>query len=341
MTKRLFTYRQRKRIIVGLTVLLMIFLSIAAGLFFSLLTGCTRTTVLVEPLPLSEGYITIRPKQDDHVLPAVQYHFYNYNEAVPYRVFDSDAQGNFKGVLPAGHYRVLATNTSASGVVFRGMDDHRTAIVYDTTLRGTSRGGRSCSGSTTATRVIGAEPVYSLIMTDLEVLPEDTAHHTPLPVRLTRTMSVAFTLTGELANQVTGIKGSMQGIYPSIFLFTGSTPYEDVVRSLGIWMDFTTTTHPEDSHLWQAEFHLFGLCDPRNGEAYRNILQLSLEMADGDYPFEIDLTNHLSDVLVQTGGVLPLELPLEVKLEWKELEVISNITPWKRDGDTEIPIPVG
>lgn len=333
MSRRLLTYYQRQRLIIGLTVLLTIFLAIGFGLLINLLAGCTKTAVYVQTAG-SEGYVIIRPEPDKYTLPAMQYYFYNHDASIAYRLADSDAQGNFRGLLPEGNYRVLATNTSASGIAFGQMDSHLTATANDNTLRDNSR---TVPGS----RAVGASLVYSLILNDLNVLADDTVYYSPVPVRLTRIVTVSLALRGDLALQVTGINGSLQGIYPSIYLFTGFTPEADVVRSPDIWMDFTTATSTQHANTWQATLHLFGLCNPNYGSVYRNILKLSLAMPTGEYPFEIDLTGHLSGIMEQTGGLLPSDLPLEITLEWEELEVKSNITPWHRDGDTEIPVPVG
>lgn len=323
------TRRVCRFVIAGLQVLLSLLLALIIAMLF-LLAGCTRTTIIEQP---TEGTVVIRPDMSTYTLPPMNYHFYPMDGTGSPLVYSCDGQGNFKGTLPTGFYQVIGVNKEVNGAVFREMNQYQTAKVYDTTLN-----GYTFPFSTRADDFFGSDKIYRVILRDIEVGKEDTVRFAPLPIRVTHVIMVSFTVVGELATQVNGIAGSMQGVYPSALLFDGKTPQEDIQQSPEIRREFTTA---RNGNIYWARLHLLGLSDPLHGRVYNNVLQLSLDIGGTSQPFEIDLTEHLSDIFEQTDGKLPLNIPFEITLEWKEIEVKSNIKPWEDYGETEIPVPIG
>lgn len=306
-------------------------ISILAYCHIGILASCTRADIQHRPQPTAEGYVQIHPTLPEQTLPPLSYYFYNTDGETAYIFSTCDGKGNFDGMLPIGNYRVIATNTNATGAEFRNMDSHETATVHATNLTATTR-------STVPTRMESAalEKVYNIVLETLTVTARETIYHNPTPVPLTRTVTLNFTLDEMLSRKVTRLWGALPGVYPSVHLYTCCTTEEEMARSPDVQMEYVATQ--SNNHTWEITLQVFGLCNPNDVEGYRSIMPVFVQMNDEAETIAVDLTQEVSDVLAQYGGSLPASTPivLTIALQWDGICVTASVKPWRQGGMSEI-----
>ena len=293
--------------------------------------SCTQADIQYRDL--KRGLVIIRPD-----IPAEgtsfthMYHFYPADGSAPITA-PCDGQGNFSGLLPAGTYQVIGANTNASGAEFRGMDSYETGTAHATCLKGLTR-----RLPPTLSGVVDAPSLYQIertVLTNLVVAGNDTIERDPVPAYLTHNVKFTFYLDEHLTPLVSHIAGTLRGVYPSVNLYYQRTLDDAIALSPDISLDFTP--HEEPDH-WAASLSLFGICDPKYGEAYRNILSIILTLPDEEAHIRIDLTNELSKIIVENDGHIPIEIPLEFELNWTGIEVVGIVKPWKDGGEGQEPV---
>lgn len=316
-----------------------------------LMVSCTEVGVIRCPQePESGGYVQIYPDQETYSLPALAYYFYDMNDPTICLTYPCDGKGNFEGRIPAGTYRVIAVNPEVANVKFTGMDGYATAMATATKLApGTQldavkagQGTRTSQAMTFSGSVaewgealVGPGDVYLVNLGDFEVSESDITCHNPIPQLLTRRVRVRFLLGANLLQQVSGIEGSLCGVYPSVRLFGGEPCLDGVVDISTSTVSFEAAYQQE----WFALVNVFGLCDPVYGETYTSTLDLTLTFEDGRKASgQVDLTNQLSDVIGQTEGVIPVTLSLELEIEVDKAEITVNIRPWESGGYIDIEL---
>lgn len=276
-----------------------------------------------EPPVITEGNVTITPQTGEGVLPALQYRFYNTDGKTACKVLSCDGKGNFSGKLPLGGYRVIAANTSASGVVFKDMDSHTGASVHLSPVVD-SRAG--------LTIVSQPGKVYTVMVDNVSIAEADNGTHKPVAVSLTKTIEITFTLLNGLGTDVTGIKGVLQGVYPSVSLFT-NTPVSSVEGCANVAVGFESTGADTQR---KATITLFGICDPKGGVAYTNILSLTLTMTNGETEeLGVDLTTILSDAISGNQNLIPDHLQIPVQLSRTSIGLGATVGNWVVGGESE------
>lgn len=309
-----------------------------------LLASCTKADIHQRPEKADVGYVEIHPK-DAHTLPAAEYYFYNVsNPQAEHIVRAGNEEGNFEGVLPVGTYHVLAVNTGASGARFQGMEHYSTATVYDTYLNGYNPTTRTGATSRADNDFLGCESIYSTILEDIEVNAKDSLRHTPTPRKLTYTVTLnfKFIFVGETQGEISAFSGALYGIYPSVQLFDGTTTYADLQQCPRVHAGFVAEQTAGGNGLnWQVNLNLFGLYKAKNGEEHTNNMDLTVTINGKEYTFTVDLTENITNILEYTGGVIPLDIPLEVELSYnQDLSVTANVKPWVPSGSGTGNVPV-
>jgi len=293
-----------------------------------LLTACTEAAIyypentVEPPANGTEGYVRIYPDNSVHTGCALTYHFYNTNTDIEYIVSACDGVGNFEGMLPIGTYRVIATNTDALNVTFSGMQGHTTAAVTATV-------------QPTRSSTLLAQPsdIYSSTIGDLTVSPSDTVRYDPVPVLLTRTLNLVFTLMDGLEVSMESLSGTLYGVYPSVYLYSREPLLEGIDPASQAIIFEAYTTGKESL----ANLRLFGLYDPAYGETYTSVMELVLVTSDGiHHTFSVDLTETLSEIIAEYGYELPIELSLPITIRQTEIGISAGVSDWFPGGDTEI-----
>lgn len=222
--------------------------------------------------------------------------------------------------LPAGDYRVLAYNADATGVRFAEMDDYAMAVVELIPVA-TRSGGYV---------VVGEPPeVYVAAMPEELVIVAGGQTESNAAVRkLMRTL--VFNFSSESNLSLDKLESTLCGVYPSVLLSTG----EPTQRAL--------QAAPEVAVCFGADFRSVtkatgtvrvpGLLDPQNGTVYDNVLNLKLDTPEGGhYTSAVNLNGALTQILADNGGVLPVEVPIEmsIRLERTAVGLSAAVEGWK------------
>jgi hypothetical protein len=279
--------------------------------------ACTRADVVYIESP--KGRVEIYPTSE-HILPVVQYHFYNTDGKTEYFQLDSDNNGNFEGTLLTGTYRVIATNTSASHVLFDEMDSYETAIV---------KAGLSPNTSADYTMLLQPDSVYSVIVENLVVTEGDTVRQEPVPVLLTKHLELVFTMQDGLDTKVVSMTGVLPGIYPAVRLYTRAGAGIDQSPQMAVNFETVVKGDKREAHI-----SLFGV---HNDPDYTNSLELNLTMNDGtSSKTTLDLTKALSDAINE--GTIPSKLSISVDVTITDDGIIKaavNVEDWIEEEESE------
>ena len=246
---------------------------------------------------------------------------------------------SYTGILPAGGYRLILHNTDVSHAVFRSMHHYETATSYVPSFSG--EGTRFPEAGDTL-----AEPgkIYAAAQTDrgtdFTVRPGKTIQLRVTPQRLTRRIGFLFKVTGLEAVRL--LKGMLDGVSPSIsisdrkcspvpcrMLFTGS-PYTAPKSTTA-----PTPAPGSGEVLYQSGMEVFGLLTHSDSPAGTNTLEMTVTGGNGkNYPLTLDITPVLQELIATSGGVLPLEIPLEVTIDINPVttEINATVTPWDESG---------
>ena len=281
-----------------------------------------------DPTPeVTTGDVTFTP--DWGSLPAssaLRFHFYPATGAVVTK--DGDAAG-CKATLEHGTYRVLAYNTDATGVTYEHIDSYDQATVQVTPV------------STRALLVINQpSKVYALSQEGLSVekggaiTPKATVRALVKPLKLNLSISNASTMRE--------LKGSLNGLLPSVLLATGK-PSAAAVSAAPL-----TNTRFDINLLSKSalvELSSLGMLDPANGSAYACELTLYITDRDGlSLTTTVDMNQAITSILAANGGVLPDDTSAEVDLELKVdenqygLTFTATITDWVVGSDTSFEL---
>jgi hypothetical protein len=280
------------------------------------------------------GRVRIYPQPSGVVLPQLQYHFYRADNSGRALVYPGDDRGYFEGSLPAGTYRVIATNTGAANNVTFDMESCDEATV--TTLT-----------DTRAESVYLAQPdsVYSVVVRELVVGASGSPLQRPAPVLLTRRIDLNFTLEGEGANDITALAGVLQGIYPSARLYSQTAWADDGFDAALSVMAFDgVEVYSDGKRGFKASLSLFGLCDPEGGAVYENNLALTITLNnDGlkrSEEIEVPLTGMLSKWFAQHGDNSLERIVISVPLTLGEEASITVgsviVEGWKEAENNEV-----
>lgn len=306
----------------------------------TVLISCTEVDVVRCPLGEGSGYLRIHPDQSAYVLPGMRYHFYNMDGTTAVFTSPCDGRGNFEGDLPAGVYRVIAMNPAAENVAFSGMDRHHDALVTVNPVNSDPAPASSKGGEAALYGASGllSQPgkVYALNLGDFTVSDNDTLLFEPVPELLIRRIRIRFLISDQLLPQITGIEGTIGGVYPSVRLFGYEPAFPSGSDIAGHTVGFRAVR--EDTN-WMTLLDVFGLCNPDYGRVYTNTLDLALTLSDGRLAAaQVDLTGQLSDIIEESGGTIPLTLSLELSVDAIGADFQVGILPWDPEGGGDIDL---
>jgi hypothetical protein len=279
--------------------------------------------------------VLINPQYSGY-LPVVDYHFYNIDGKSETLHFPStDELGNFKGKLPVGTYRVIATNRfeSESGfdakntVVFTGWESYDEFIVKAAPDAPDSRGFLSRAGVYMLSQ---PDSVYSIVISEAFVVTQnDTIRRVPAPELLTKRLNLEFTLEAGLEAGLASMTGVLSGIYPGVRLSTFEGV--EINKSSDMAVDFETV--PGERNRRRAKILYFGLLDPDDGRVYDNVLELTLKMNDGTIfdDVKVNISEALSEMLKRGGGTIPSQFSIPITVRKTSLGivlVVAEVDEW-------------
>lgn len=249
--------------------------------------------------------------------------FYFYPQAGGELVSKECGPEGFEGELPEGSYRVLAVGTPAVGVTFTHMESYETAAAVATPIVDP----RTRSGMQ---EIAQPEQAYSLPIHAISPTRDNKVTQTSLPVSLVRTVQLTFSTSGTV--RPVSLSGSLQGVYPSVLLSTGVPTAAEQTAAIGSQSSFDATFEGSDA---KVRIRTLGVLNPEGGTVYTNLLRVSVLTADGETLTAVaDLTAELTQGITANGGVIPLTLSLNIKIEVTPAGATATVQGWGNGGDT-------
>lgn len=295
---------------------------------FVLLTAFPACTEIGLDYRKEEGTVVIAPDWSAFACPASAcYRFYAAgSEEAAYEGEDASAE-SFSLVLPVGGYHLLTYNTDARGVAFTGLEHRSKAEVCLTSE---------------------AQPggIYSWSVDNVEVPLRSAVQHTPVPRSLVRQMVLHFRVTGMEEAMV--LEGRLNGVYPSVFLLSGSPSAESVAAAPETNTKFAATLAPVEArdalpaYMASADVRLLGLLSPEFGACYDCRLHLQVGNATGEtYGATVDMNKTVTDIINSYEGELPLDKTIEVSVGINLLNTVltAAVKGWTEgSGEGEVGI---
>ena len=326
---------QNIRPLLGLlmTVGLLLLGVLTAAMIF---TGCVKRELEMRPEAPEEGTVEIGvvwPEGAD--CSGARLLIYG-EDGTLYREHDELTDG-YRGTLPAGAYRLILHNTDARNVGYAATQSHGTAEVY---ALNTSGQKPSAQGEPLAQ----PHKVYGIGRHDqgerFTVTAGETLRLTVAPERLTREVHFYFLVSG--LDAVQSVAGTLHGVAPSVLLCTREyrqssfgQPFEGESYTPQRAQGGPGTKAAREAIHFRTSLELFDLLTRETSPEGTNTIETTVTDGDGkSYPVQIDITAVLQEVLESGGGVLPVEIPLEVRVEIDPVtaEVGATVAPWDDSG---------
>jgi hypothetical protein len=281
-----------------------------------------------------KGTVYVRPDQSTYTLPTLNYYFYSQEGDTLCLSARSDDAGNFSGEFADGDYRVIAVNEQAADMGVQDMERVETARMVGLTVSPRSRA------------VSPDGVVWRVVVDSFRVHSGETVTLTPSPDPLTRTVQLDFIAAEYLQSRITAITGTLNGIYPSVDLFTGETAEAEKARSPGLEAAYTAATDGDNPGLWTATLRVLGLYNPGDGSNGRSETTFTVTLDGESQTITKDLTEQISGTLAYYNGNLPIDISLILEIELSgvidehgEFIITAKVRPWSEaGGKTIIPI---
>lgn len=289
------------------------------------LAGCVKRELEIRP---DEGYVEIALDWSKaQSSRSARYLFYNESGALVKEV--SGVSDCFKGVLPTGTYRLIVHNTDAGQVDWRGCEKYESAEVF---AKETNYG----EGHHPAEGVPCIQEPHEVFATGgcnesetVEVRQMDTTRLSVTPVVLTKQVAIRFTVEVNGDASVRSLHGVLGGVSHGFFPGKGCHN-----ASSSCAMEFTAAPGTKAaSSAYNTELNVFGLLTTAQSPAGTNTVHVTLDLDDGSQVTgTFDITPALQRILASSGGVLPVEIPLEITLRVQEAGLSATVEPWIEGG---------
>lgn len=313
----------------------------AACLLVALLfSGCAKRDLELRPdsppSPDEVGYTEIALDWGEDARPhPARFLFYNADGALVREV--TGVTGTFKGSLPPGTYRLVVHNEDAGQVEYRGTDRYETAGVYAQeteyayslpkfALR--SRATRHDAGIPC---ILEPQTVFAAgackEFDEIVITAGETTTATIAPVELTCLVSFRFIVRGE--SSVQSLSGVLTGVSRGILISSGK---QDVSSSCAV--EFSGVPRDGSSSDYTTQISIFSLLATKESPAGTCMVSVTLtDDAGKPYTGTFDITHTLKDILLDNGGTIPVEIPIEVTLQIKDVgELEATAAPWDNSG---------
>lgn len=298
------------------------------------LAGCVKRELEIRP---DDGYVEIALDWTQaQSSRSARYLFYNESGALVKEV--SGVSDCFKGTLPVGTYRVVVHNTDASQVDWRGCEKYESAEVFAKETN-YSEGHHPAEG---VSCILEPREVFATggcnESETVEVLQGGTTRLSVTPAELTKCVLVRFTVEVNGEGSVRSLRGVLGGVSPGFFPGKGCHN-----ASSSCAMEFTAAPGTKAaSSIYNTELKIFGLLTTAQSPAGTNTMYVTLDLDNGSQMTgTFDITPALQEILASNGGVLPVDIPLDVTLRLQGVDLSATVQPWKNgtgSGDIETDI---
>lgn len=292
---------------------------LTCGLCLALLAGagCVKQGL---DLREQEGYVRIDLQWENNAVPEGS-EFYFYTETGELVHSCKCPPEGFSGTLPMGKYKIIVWNTDARNVELVHMDKHATAEV------------RAVADGSAAGKAAGciAQPTNLLLANGfneaelMEVPYRDSVVMSASPRAKVKTVKFVFTLDNAAAVKLLG--GSLSGVSSGLHCATGSCTNNPQN------VNFEVSTDPYGKYNYVADISVLDLVEPASGVLGSHILTLKVVIDGVEHTMNIDLTATIDALLNgEWGGVIPVEIPLEIDLKSIDGNLSAEVTPWDTNG---------
>lgn len=263
-----------------------------------------------------EGDVTIRLQWEEGAAPAGS-RFWFYPLGGGETLVRECTNEGFSGTLPAGTYRVIVSNLDARNVGFRNMEQYDKAEVYvlpDKTLRAS---GLYIGQPDNLLLAAGLDEGETLVVEDRKAVAATASPRT-------RTKRVRMFFRIDDTVPVTACGGVFTGVSPAILCATGASAPQSA--SVGF-----TASAGAGEYDYAVEISVLDLVEPVAGVPTHE-LDLTLHKSDQtESKVRIDLTETIREI-VDAGGGIALEIPLDITLVSVEGALLVSVKPWDGDG---------
>lgn len=277
-------------------------------------SGCTRKSLDYRK---QEGYVNIALQWDEGYAPEGS-RFYFYPETGEEVIVQDCPKEGFSGTLPTGDYKLLVLNSDMTNVALRNEHDYETAEVYAVP----EELARSAGGCI-------AQPENLLLAQGLdnaEILQvpyQDTVSASASCHSAIKHVRLLFKIDDRLS--IRSCSGTLSGVSSSIYCSTGECAH--VPGSVNF-----TALPAGNEYDFIADITVLNLITPQNS-AQTHILELDMEESDGTAQHAVfDLTNAVRDILEETGGEIPVEIRLDIRLTLIDGIMQAVVRPWDENG---------
>lgn len=286
------------------------------GLFFGLLLGSSCTSKRLD-YRIPEGYAQVRLQWDEGVAPAGSRFYFYPTGGGEVLVRECPAEG-FSGVLPAGEYWVIVSNTDALQVGFRNMERYETAEAYVLPAQANRSGESSFVGQPeNLSLAAGLDDAATLVVENRGTLATSASPRV-------RTKRVRMFFRIDDTAPVTECRGTFSGVSPSILCATGACSNSSACVGF-------TAAPGGDEYDYAVEISVLDLVEPVSG-APTHRLDLQLQKSDQTTSeVTIDLTETIREI-VEAGGGVALDIPLDIALVSVDGTLRASVKPWDGEG---------
>lgn len=289
------------------------------------LAGCVKRELEIRP---DEGYVEIALDWSKaQSSRSARYLFYNESGALVKEV--SGVSDCFKGVLPTGTYRLIVHNTDAGQVDWRGCEKYESAEVFAKETN-YSEGHHPSEG---VPCILEPREIFATggcnESETVEVRQMDTTRLSVTPVVLTKQVAMRFTVEANGDASVRSLHGVLGGVSHGFFPGKGCHN-----ASSSCAVEFAASPETKaTSDAYTARVNVFGLLTTSQSPAGTNTVHVTLDLDDGEQVTgTFDITPALQRILASGGGVLPVEILLEVTLRVQETGLSATVQPWDESG---------
>lgn len=288
------------------------------------LAGCVKRELEIRP---DEGYVEIALDWSKaQSSRSARYLFYNESGALVKEV--SGVSDCFKGVLPTGVYRLIVHNTDAGQVDWQGCEKYESAEVF-------AKETNYSEGHHPAEGVPCIQEPREVFATGgcnesetVEVRRMDTTRLSVTPAELTKQVAIRFTVEVTSVRALHGVLGGVSHGY-----FPGKGCHN---ASSSCAVEFTAAPGTKAaSDAYTARVNVFGLLTTAQSPAGTNTVHVTLDLDDGSQMTgTFDITPALQRILASNGGVLPVEIPLEItlRMQVQGVGLSATVQPWDLSG---------
>lgn len=288
------------------------------------LAGCVKRELEIRP---DEGYVEIALDWSKaQSSRSARYLFYNESGALVKEV--SGVSDCFKGTLPTGVYRLIVHNTDAGQVDWQGCEKYESAEVF-------AKETNYSEGHHPAEGVPCIQEPREVFATGgcnesetVEVRRMDTTRLSVTPAELTKQVAIRFTVEVTSVRALHGVLGGVSHGY-----FPGKGCHN---ASSSCAVEFTAAPGTKAaSDAYTARVNVFGLLTTAQSPAGTNTVHVALDLDDGSQMTgTFDITPALQRILASNGGVLPVEIPLEItlRMQVQGVGLSATVQPWDLSG---------